>query len=77
MQPSYPLGLDAFPVPLVLWVVFALACIAFCVFGAIMFWHWKEYSTGKFTTTANMLIYLSVGAGCLCAMAFSALWYGA
>lgn len=76
MTPFTP-NFGALPVSSVLWIVFALACIVFCVFSAIMLWHWREYSTGKFTTTANMAVYLGVGVALLGVMALAALWYGA
>lgn len=70
------LDLGMLPVSSVLWIVFALACIGFCVFSAIMLWHWREYSTGRFTTAANMAVYFGVGVALLGTMALAALWYG-
>lgn len=60
----------------VLWIGLIVAVVVFGAYSAILLWHWKEYSTGRFTTVANMLVYLAVGAGCIITMALSALWYG-
>lgn len=63
------------PVDLILWGILAAVLIVFNVFSAILLWHWRTYSTGRFTTVANMLLYVGVGAGLLVAMAISALSY--
>jgi hypothetical protein len=63
------------PFDLVLWGIFAAVLIVFNVFSAILLWHWRTYSTGRFTTLANMLLYVGVGVGLLVAMAISALSY--
>jgi hypothetical protein len=68
-------NLSAFPLGSILWVGLALALIIFCIYSAVVFWHWKEYSTGKFTTVANMLMYLAIGGGLLCVMGLSLVWY--
>jgi DNA-binding transcriptional regulator of glucitol operon len=65
----------ALPLGTILLIGFVLAIIVFCVYTAIVFWHWKEYSTGKFTTVANMGMYLLVGFGLLCVMGISTFWY--
>jgi hypothetical protein len=63
------------PVDLVLWGVLGVTIIIFGLYSAVLLWHWKEYSTGKFTTVANMFMYLGV-SGCLLAlMALSAAGY--
>jgi len=59
-----------------LWIGFAAAVLVFGLYSAILLWHWKEYSTGKFTTVANMFIYVGVGGGLLALMAFAAGVYG-
>jgi len=59
-----------------LWIGITVMMILFGIYSAILLWHWKEYSTGKFTTVANMLIYVGVGGGFLLIMALAALWYG-
>ena len=53
------------PISMLLWGVVALVAIVFCIFSAIMFWHWKLYSTGRFTTVTSMTAYLVVGFGLL------------
>jgi hypothetical protein len=68
--------ISALPLDLVLWTVVLFSIIVFAIYSAILLWHWKEYSTGKFTTVANMVVYLSVGSGCLAVMALSAFWFG-
>ncbi len=60
------------PFDLVLWGVLAAVLIVFNIFSAILLWHWRTYSTGRFTTVTNMLVYLGVGIGLLIAMAVSA-----
>ena len=53
-----------------------VAVAVFCLYSAILLWHWKEYSMGKYTTVANMLVYLGVGVACLIVMGLAAVWYG-
>jgi hypothetical protein len=67
--------LETFPVELVLWSVFGVTLLAFGVYSAILFWHWNAYSTGKYTTVSNMILYLSVSAVLLFVMISSVLWY--
>jgi hypothetical protein len=64
-----------FPLGLVLVGVLGVLLIAFAIFSAIMFWHWKAYSTGKFTTMATMFTYLVVSGGFIVAMALAVTWY--
>jgi len=63
------------PISGALWVVCVISALVFAVHSGILFWHWKLYSTGKFTTMGNMLLYLSVGIGLLFVMTASILWY--
>jgi hypothetical protein len=49
--------------------------IVFAIYSAVMLWHWKEYSTGKYTTAANIFLYVGVAAGFLIMMALAAMWY--
>lgn len=63
------------PVVIVLFGVCVVAVITFVVFSAILTWHWKSYATGKFTTTANLLLYLLVGIALLLTMTISAVSY--
>ncbi len=63
--------LDSLPVDTILWSLFGVTLIAFGIFSAVLLWHWKLYSTGKYTTVGNMVIYLSVSAGLFTVMAFS------
>jgi hypothetical protein len=60
------------PFDLILWGVLAAVLIVFNIFSAILLWHWRTYSTGRFTTVANMFMYLGVGVGLLIAMAVAA-----
>ena len=73
MQPT-TLNVAAFPLDAILWIGLIVAVVVFGVYSAILLWHWKEYSTGKFTTVANMGVYLSVGGGLLVTMALAAVW---
>lgn len=66
----------ALPLDLALWVGLIVAVAVFCLYSAILLWHWKQYSTGKFTTVANMLVYLAVGVGCLLTMGIATVWFG-
>jgi len=65
----------ALPIDLILWAAFGFILIVFAVYSLVLLWHWKEYSTGRFTTTMNMFVYLGVSLGCLALMALAALWY--
>jgi hypothetical protein len=65
--------LSDLPFDLVLWGVFAGVLIVFNMFSAVLFWHWRTYSTGRFTSMTNLLMYLGVGICLLLVMAFSAL----
>ena len=60
-----------------LWLGLAFALVVFGVYSVVLLWHWKEYSMGKFTTVANMFVYVGVGVGLLVIMALSAGWYSA
>lgn len=68
---------DGFPVAGLLWIVLGIVFITFGIFSTLMLWHWREYSTGKYTTTVNMTVYLAVGFGLLIVMALAASWYSA
>lgn len=63
------------PVQEVLWVCLSIAFIIYGIFSVIMIWHWNEYSTGKYTTLANMVVYLAVSAGLFALMIFATSWY--
>ena len=67
--------LEALPIDIVLWIVFGITIIVFGIYSAILLWHWKIYSTGKFTTVSNMILYLGVSAVCIVIMIGSALAY--
>lgn len=73
MQPT-TLNASAFPLDLLLWIGLIVAVVVFGVYSAILLWHWKEYSTGKFTTVTNMGVYLAVGGALLAVMALAATW---
>lgn len=73
---SYEKIFTALPIENILWVVFGVTLILFAVFSSVLLWHWKLYSTGKFTTVSNMMLYLGVSAGLLFIMILSILWYG-
>lgn len=73
MQPT-TLNSAALPLDLLLWGGLVVAALVFGIYSAILLWHWKEYSTGKFTTVANMGVYLSVGGALLVVMALAAMW---
>ena len=49
----------------ILTILFLIALIFFAVYSAILFWQWKRYSTGRYTTPAYMLVYLAVGTLCI------------
>lgn len=72
---SIPKLLEALPVEIILWVIFGITLLLFGIFSAVLLWHWKLYSTGKFTTVSNMLLYLGVSAGFLVIMILSIFWY--
>ena len=63
------------PVTQILWVGAIVAGLIFLVHALITAWHWREYSTGSYTSAANLLTYLSVGTGFIILMFLSALWY--
>ncbi len=73
MEHAFALG--DIPLDLILWGIVGLTIIAFTAYSAILLWHWKTYSTGKYTTVANMLVYLGVSVSLISIMALSALWY--
>ena len=77
MNATFPVEqiISVLPVGPILWIVAVLAAILFLVHAVIMMWHWREYSTGAYTTAANLLIFLGVGGGCIALMFLSALWY--
>lgn len=58
---------------LILWVALLIAVLAFVVFSLVLIWHWKKYSTGKYTTYGSILVYLVVSGCCIGAMAGGAL----
>lgn len=58
---------------LILWVALLLVVLVFVVFSLVLIWHWKKYSTGKYTTYGSILAYLIVSGGCIGAMATGAL----
>lgn len=66
---------ETIPVGPVLWVVLGATFIVFGAYSVVLLWHWNEYSTGKFTTIANMVTYLAVGFGFLALMVLSTVWY--
>ena len=68
-------GLAVLPIGGILWVVAILAAVLFLVHALILSWHWREYSTGAYTSAANMLVYLGIGSCFLALLFFSALWY--
>jgi hypothetical protein len=72
-----PSALMTFKLPfdLILGGVLVAVLVVFAVFSAILFWHWRTYSTGRFTTATNMLLYLGVGTAFVVAMAASTLIY--
>ncbi len=67
--------LNNLPIETILWLILGVVVITFGVYSAILLWHWKLYSTGKFTTVGNMIVYLSVGAGFIFVMILSILGY--
>ncbi len=68
-------SLESLPVGGTLLGVFGITAFVFSIYSAVLLWHWRMYSTGKFTTAANMLVFLSVGIGLLLVMVFSIAWY--
>jgi hypothetical protein len=77
MNATFPLEqlITILPVGPILWVVAVIAAVLFLIHAAIMMWHWREYSTGVYTTAANLLVFLGVGGGFITLMFISALWY--
>lgn len=67
--------LESIPVGMALFGLFGFAAFIFSVYSAVLLWHWKKYSTGKFTTMTNMILYLSVGGGLIIVMLLSIIWY--
>jgi hypothetical protein len=65
----------AIPMTPVLWVIFGISVLIFTLYSGMLLWHWKLYSTGKFTTVSNALLYLSVSIGFIFVMGFSIIWY--
>ncbi len=59
----------------ILWIITGCAIIAFSLVSAVFLWHWKQYSTGRYTTVVTMAVYLGVGGGLLGLMSLAALWY--
>jgi hypothetical protein len=74
MMNSYSF-LEKVPIDSILWVVFGVTVVGFGVFSAILFWHWRLYSTGKYTTVGNMILYLSVSSGLIGTMIASLVWF--
>ncbi len=66
--------LNSLPIDIILWIALGVIVLIFGIFSSILFWHWRLYSTGKFTTVANMIVYLSVGAGFIFIMLLSIVW---
>jgi uncharacterized membrane protein len=66
---------EALPIDLILWGLLGVLIIGFGIYSAVLLWHWKLYSTGKFTTVANMFIYLGVSVGFIVLMVLAATWY--
>ena len=67
--------LDSLPIGAIMWIVLALVTVVFIVFSAILIWHWRMYSTGKFTTVSNMVMYLTVSLFFIVLMGASATAY--
>ena len=67
--------LEQIPILLILIGLFVFSLVAFGVYSAVLLWHWRKYSTGKFTTISNMTTYASVGGGLIITMFLSILWY--
>jgi hypothetical protein len=67
--------LNNLPIEIILWFILGATVIVFGIYSAILFWHWKLYSTGKFTTVSSMIVYLSVGAGLILVMILSIFGY--
>ncbi len=72
---SFDNFLKVLPIELILWVMLGVVVIIFGIYSAILLWHWKLYSTGKFTTVGNMVMYLSVGAFLIFVMILSIFGY--
>jgi hypothetical protein len=67
--------IETLPIESILWVVLGISVIVFGLYSSILLWHWKIYSTGKFTTISNMFVYLGVGGGFIAIMALSIIWF--
>jgi|GEM_PF-3015742 len=68
-------AVGSLPLDLIMWGLFGIVLIIYAIYSLIMLWHWKEYSTGKYTTVANMFMYVGVSVGFLAMMALAATWY--
>jgi hypothetical protein len=68
-------ALDALPIDIILWGLLGVLIIIFGIFSAVLLWHWKVYSTGRFTTVSNMLMYMAVSIGFIVLMVLAATWY--
>ena len=69
-------AIEGVPFELGMWGVLGITLIVFGVYSAVLLWHWRIYSTGKFTTVSNMLLYLGVSGIFLVLMAGAAVTYG-
>lgn len=67
--------LGTIPIASVLWMVLGGTIIIFALYSSILLWHWKTYSTGKFTTVSNMFVYLSVSGGFILMMILAIVWF--
>jgi len=67
--------LEMLPIATIMWVVLGIVVVVFMIFSSILFWHWRMYSTGKFTTISNMVMYLTVSALFIVLMTASIITY--
>lgn len=67
--------IETLPLDLVLWGLVIFVFLGFVAYSAIMMWHWRMYSTGRFTTVSTMIVYLTVCGGLFAIMIASAVWY--
>jgi len=69
--------LSVLPLETILWSILGLLFVGFAFYSMILLWHWKAYSTGRFTTVASMFTYLVVGSVLLAIMALAVVWLSA
>lgn len=63
------------PLHYVLWGTLVTVLVVFVIFSGVLLWHWKLYSTGRYTTYASGLVYIAVSMFFIVLMVLGASWY--